>query len=33
MIVEDKNEGLTEVVVDKAAFERYNIGDIYEKIS
>ena len=33
MIVEDENEGLTEVVVDKLTFERYNIGDKYEKIS
>ena len=33
MIVEDKNEGLTEVIVDKATYERYNIGDKYEKIS
>ena len=33
MIIEDENEGLTEVLVDKQTFNRYNIGDIYEKIS
>ena len=33
MIVEDENEGLTDVIVDKSTFERYNIGDKYEKIS
>jgi len=33
MIVEDENEGLTEIVVDKETFNKYNIGDTYEKIS
>jgi hypothetical protein len=33
MIVEDENEGLTEVVVDKNTYMKYNIGDIYGKIS
>ncbi len=33
MIVEDENEGLTEVIVDKETFNKYNVGDNYEKIS
>jgi len=33
MIVEDDDEGLTEVVVDKYTYMNYNIGDTYEKIS
>jgi len=33
MIVEDENEGLTEIVVDKTTYQTYNIGDKYEKIS
>ena len=33
MIVEDENEGLTEVIVDKKTFNIYNVGDNYEKIS
>ena len=33
MILEDENEGLTEVLVDKQTFNNYNIGDTYEKIS
>ena len=32
MIVEDESEGLTEVVVDKATYMKYNIGDTYEKM-
>lgn len=33
VIVEDENEGLTELPVDKKTFDKYNIGDQYEKIS
>jgi len=33
IIVEDENEGLTEVIVDKETFSKYNVGDTYEKIS
>jgi hypothetical protein len=33
MIVEDENESLTEIPVDKETFNSYNIGDTYEKIS
>lgn len=33
IILEDKNEGLSEVIVDKLTYEQYSIGDIYEKIS
>ena len=33
MIVEDEHEGLTEIVVDKKTFDKYNVGDKYEKIS
>lgn len=33
MIIEDENESLTEIIVDKATFKKYNIGDEYEKIS
>jgi hypothetical protein len=28
--VEDGSEGLTEILVDKNTWERYNIGDFYE---
>ena len=31
-IIEDQDEGLTEVVVDKQTYDGYNIGDKYEKI-
>ena len=33
MIIEDENEGLTEVIVNKETFDNYNVGDKYEKIS
>ena len=33
LILEDENEGLTEVIVDKDTYNNYNIGDAYEKIS
>lgn len=33
MILEDENEGLTEIPIDKQTFDKYNVGDIYEKIS
>ena len=33
MIVEDEHESLTEVIVNKETFDKYNVGDIYEKIS
>ena len=32
MILEDENEGLTEIIVDKVTYDSYNIGDKYEKI-
>ena len=28
--VEDSNEGLTEILIDKNTWNRYNIGDYYE---
>ena len=28
--VEDSNEGLTEILIDKNTWNRYNIGDTYE---
>ena len=33
MIVEDENGGLIEIVVNKKTFDKYNVGDKYEKIS
>ena len=33
IILEDKNEGLTEAIVDKQTYMKYNIGDTYEKRS
>lgn len=29
MIVEDANEGLIEIIVDKETYNKYNVGDFY----
>jgi hypothetical protein len=33
LYVEDESEGLTEIVVTKEIWEKYNVGDYYEPVN